>query len=207
MPPAVDDNSATTIAVYAADATQRDTLAALARESGCRLAGATDTAAALHRLLAATPVDVILAPPASGVDPPAWLAAQDVPLIVLAPAAEIGALRGVLDRSGASLLPLPASPRALRLAIDAAREGLRLVPIAAPAPEATGAAAGDPLTPRELDVLNAMADGVSNKVIARRLGISFHTVKFHVAAVLEKLDADSRTEAVAEAARRGLVML
>ena len=58
------------------------------------------------------------------------------------------------------------------------------------------------LTKRELEVLTAMADGASNKVIARRLGISFHTVKFHVAAVLTKLDADSRTEAVMKAACR-----
>jgi DNA-binding NarL/FixJ family response regulator len=63
------------------------------------------------------------------------------------------------------------------------------------------------LTRRELEVLAAMADGASNKVIARRLGISFHTVKFHVAAILAKLDADSRTEAVAKAAQLGLVML
>ena len=63
------------------------------------------------------------------------------------------------------------------------------------------------LTPRELEVLAAMADGVSNKAIARRLGISFHTAKFHVAAILAKLDADSRTEAVARAAHLGLVML
>jgi DNA-binding NarL/FixJ family response regulator len=63
------------------------------------------------------------------------------------------------------------------------------------------------LTPRELEVLTAMADGASNKAIARRLGISFHTVKFHVAAILEKLDAESRTEAVAAAARLGLIML
>ena len=67
-----------------------------------------------------------------------------------------------------------------------------------------GAAA---LTPREREVLAALADGASNKVIARRLGISFHTAKFHVAAVLAKLDVDSRTEAVAVAARQGLVML
>src|SRR2546430_5923915 len=63
------------------------------------------------------------------------------------------------------------------------------------------------LTPRELEVLAAMADGVSNKAIARRLGISFHTAKFHVAAILAKLNADSRTEAVARAAQLGLVML
>jgi DNA-binding NarL/FixJ family response regulator len=63
------------------------------------------------------------------------------------------------------------------------------------------------LTPREREVLAALADGASNKVIARRLGISFHTAKFHVAAVLAKLDVDSRTEAVSVAARQGLVML
>ena len=63
------------------------------------------------------------------------------------------------------------------------------------------------LTPREIEVLAAMADGASNKMIARRLGISFHTVKFHVASILAKLDADSRTEAVAQGARLGLVML
>lgn len=63
------------------------------------------------------------------------------------------------------------------------------------------------LTARERDVLAAMADGISNKAIARRLGISVHTVKFHVAAILAKLDADSRTEAVAKAAQSGLVML
>ena|SRR5579871_3812121 len=64
-----------------------------------------------------------------------------------------------------------------------------------------------PLTPREIEVLSAMADGASNKAIARRLGISFHTAKFHVATILAKLDADSRTEAVARAAHLGLVML
>jgi DNA-binding NarL/FixJ family response regulator len=52
-----------------------------------------------------------------------------------------------------------------------------------------------------------MACGASNKVIARRLGISLQADKFHVAAILAKLDADSRTEAVARAAHLGLVML
>ena len=63
------------------------------------------------------------------------------------------------------------------------------------------------LTARELEVLTAMADGATNQAIARRLGISFHTVKFHVAAILEKLDADTRTEAVMKAAQLGIVML
>jgi DNA-binding NarL/FixJ family response regulator len=63
------------------------------------------------------------------------------------------------------------------------------------------------LSKRERAVLTAMTDGLSNKQIARRLGISFHTVKFHVASILEKLDVDTRTEAVIKAAQLGLVML
>ena len=56
-------------------------------------------------------------------------------------------------------------------------------------------------------VLAALADGASNKEIARRLDISFHTVKFHVAAILDKLEAESRTEAVVKASQLGIVML
>jgi len=66
---------------------------------------------------------------------------------------------------------------------------------------------GPRLSTREIAVLIAMADGLSNKEIARRLGISFHTVKFHVASILEKLEVDTRTEAVIKAAQLGLVML
>jgi DNA-binding NarL/FixJ family response regulator len=57
------------------------------------------------------------------------------------------------------------------------------------------------LSEREMVVLTVMADGLSNKEIARRLGISFHSVKFHVASVLEKLEVDTRTEAVIKAAK------
>jgi DNA-binding CsgD family transcriptional regulator len=63
------------------------------------------------------------------------------------------------------------------------------------------------LTPRELDVLALMAGGASNKAIARQLGISVHTAKFHVGSILDKLDATGRTDAVAHAARRGVINL
>ena len=63
------------------------------------------------------------------------------------------------------------------------------------------------LTQRELDVLALMAEGASNKMIASRLGISVHTVKFHVGSLLDKLDATGRTDAVAHAARRGVIEL
>ncbi|VIO78853.1 Transcriptional regulatory protein LiaR [Bradyrhizobium ivorense] len=92
--------------------------------------------------------------------------------------------------------------------------GLRL---AVPGEQATAAivarskeagAGGDfELTPRELDVLALLAEGASNKMIAQRLGISVHTAKFHVGSLLDKLDATGRTDAVAHAARRGVINL
>lgn len=63
------------------------------------------------------------------------------------------------------------------------------------------------LTPRELEVLTLLAEGASNKMIARRLGISVHTAKFHVGSLLDKLDAVGRTDAVAHAARIGVINL
>jgi DNA-binding CsgD family transcriptional regulator len=63
------------------------------------------------------------------------------------------------------------------------------------------------LSPRELEVLALLAEGASNKLSARRLGISAHTAKYHVASLLEKLDAVSRTDAVAHAARIGVLHL
>jgi NarL family two-component system response regulator YdfI len=65
----------------------------------------------------------------------------------------------------------------------------------------------EPLTPREHEVLRMLALGLANKGIAARLNISEHTVKFHVAAILGKLGAASRTEAVALGIRRGLILL
>jgi two-component system nitrate/nitrite response regulator NarL len=63
------------------------------------------------------------------------------------------------------------------------------------------------LTPREAEVLSLLAEGLSNKLIADRLKISDHTAKFHVNSILNKLGAETRTEAVVLAARRGLLML
>jgi DNA-binding NarL/FixJ family response regulator len=80
-----------------------------------------------------------------------------------------------------------------------ARRSARSVAPAAPLDE--------PLTERELEVLRELALGLPNKAIALRLGISEHTVKYHVGEILGKLDAASRTEAVMLAARRGLLPL
>lgn len=65
----------------------------------------------------------------------------------------------------------------------------------------------EPLSARELEVLDLVAEGLSNKLIAHSLSISEHTVKTHVASIFAKLGVSSRTEAVSQAVRRGLVML
>ena len=102
----------------------------------------------------------------------------------------------------------------LDLAVRSAEAGLVLLdlPIAAtslalPAAVAAPPLTSEPLTARELQVLQLVAQGLPNKGIARRLGISENTAKFHVASLCGKLGASSRTEAVTLAARRGLILL
>ena len=63
------------------------------------------------------------------------------------------------------------------------------------------------LTPREIEVLRLLARGFGNKEIAARLGISEHTAKFHISSIIGKLDVSSRTEAVTQGLRRGLILL
>jgi DNA-binding NarL/FixJ family response regulator len=67
------------------------------------------------------------------------------------------------------------------------------------------ALSGEPLTPREVEVLELLAEGLANKGIAARLGISDQTVKFHVSSICGKLPAANRTDAVRRAIRRGLI--
>ena len=63
----------------------------------------------------------------------------------------------------------------------------------------------EPLTPREFDVLEHLAEGLTNREIAAKLGISHHTVKFHLTSLMDKLDVHSRTEAVTTASRLGIL--
>ncbi|MBC6935457.1 MAG: DNA-binding response regulator [Chloroflexi bacterium] len=109
-------------------------------------------------------------------------------------------------------LPGDAAPDALAAAITAAASGLAVM---TPGLLETLLPPGDPaaeppveaLTARERDVLQLLAEGLPNKTIARRLGITDHTVKFHVNAIMGKLNAQSRTDAVVKATRLGLIIL
>jgi DNA-binding CsgD family transcriptional regulator len=102
------------------------------------------------------------------------------------------------------LASLLGSVAGLALAAPGQRADVAIVPREQPG---KGEARDVELTPRELDVLALMAEGASNKAIARQLGISVHTAKFHVGSILDKLDATGRTDAVAHAARRGVIHL
>jgi NarL family two-component system response regulator YdfI len=114
-----------------------------------------------------------------------------------------------------AILPREASASEIGASIEAVAAGLVVLhPSVVPGTMAPGtrrAARGEtrtePLTRRELEVLSMMAEGLGNRAIARHLGISTHTVKFHVAAILDKLHARSRTAAVSAGVRLGLLMV
>jgi len=133
-----------------------------------------------------------------------------VPVLLLAEDLQ-AAWTSAARRAGVrALLHRRASAEELASAVGAVAAGLVVLhqdvfrPVHAPAPTAEEERA---LTPRELEILEMLAEGLSNQTIARRLHISTHTVKFHVAAILEKLGAGTRTEAVTLGVRRGLISL
>lgn len=127
-----------------------------------------------------------------------------LPVVVLvdngahARAAAARGARGVVRRM--------ADPERVEAALGAVAAGLTVLDFAL-APSQSETEGGPPLTPREREVLELVATGASNRRIAKRLGISEHTAKFHVNGILVKLGASTRTEAVTIAARRGLLML
>ena len=110
------------------------------------------------------------------------------------------------------LLSREAQPERILAAVLAVSQGLiaidpRLGGALLPNPDVVDSVPLEELTQRELEVLELMAEGLSNRSIAARLGISEHTVKYHVNAILRKLGAQSRTEAVVRATRSGLILL
>jgi DNA-binding NarL/FixJ family response regulator len=116
---------------------------------------------------------------------------------------------GSADLGQAGILPRDPWPAQIDAALRAAAAGL-IVRGAMPAQPAFGTYPSDDvplLTPREIEVLTAIGDGLSNKEVALRLGISPHTVKFHVEALFDKLDVTSRAEAVHKGLKRGLIDL
>jgi NarL family two-component system response regulator YdfI len=141
--------------------------------------------------------------------------AAETPVILLTDHSRPGWTAEALRSGVRAILPSDVSPDQLAAALQAVIAGLVVVhPSEIPAALPQGAVArpplaelAEPLTPREREVLQLLASGLVNKEIAARLSISEHTVKFHVASILGKLGAATRTEAVSLGIRRGLVLL
>ncbi|MGO9831772.1 MAG: helix-turn-helix domain-containing protein, partial [Myxococcaceae bacterium] len=121
------------------------------------------------------------------------------------------AARAVLAAGAAGALLRAVEPATVGAALLAVTHGLTVSEASfrhlRPLPELPAPASPGDFTPREREVLALLAEGLPNAAIAERLGISRHTVKFHVNALLQKLGVERRTEAVVRAARLGLVVL
>ena len=142
---------------------------------------------------------------------------RDLPVVLLAEILDPQTTAQALRMGARAVLPAELPRPQLLAALEAVSRGfLVAMPVEAETivavsqiPSATNGVEEllEPLTPREQEVLRMLALGLANKEIAARLNISEHTVKFHVAAILGKLGAASRTEAVAVGIRHGLILL
>ena len=173
----------------------------IASTPGLEVAGAYPDLSGLDSLRP----DVVLS-----TDPP-----QDLspPLVLLSAEAQAAWTPDLLRLGVRAVLPRDASAEEIVAAVEAAASGLAAIdprdleallatasPVAAVADTAI-------LTAREHEVLGMLAEGAANKNIAWKLGISEHTVKFHVASILAKLNASTRTEAVTLGIRKGMILI
>ena len=205
--------------------------AILAREPSLVVVGGATTSASLAEEIAEHEPDVLLVEFAGSDDDALAMlhvlsgnlddgARPSPALVVLADDGDAAPLVAAFGAGVRGLLPRDAPPHEIVAAVGAAAAGLVAVTteifatmrssttVGAPTTAGRADAAREaPLTPRELEVLRMIADGLGNKQIAARLAISEHTVKFHVGSVFAKTRASTRAEAVMIGARRGLIVL
>jgi DNA-binding NarL/FixJ family response regulator len=168
--------------------------------------------------LAASRPDVLVVDEASLIDDIARTALvsydNSPALVVLSD--DSGTAAGLRDMPvrGWGIVSPDAPPSELQAAVVASAQGLVVLPLAIASQALTqrsavqavvGESLPEPLTGRERDVLSLISQGLPNKLIARQLSISEHTVKFHVSSIYTKLGASSRTDAVSKGARLGLI--
>ncbi|HTF42701.1 MAG TPA: response regulator transcription factor [Terriglobales bacterium] len=138
----------------------------------------------------------------------------DAAIVLLTAVNDARSISRLLRNRVRAILSRESDPDDVISAIYAAHDGLVL--LSAPAAESWAAlyddralevetGSSEEITSRETEVLRMLAEGLVNKDIATRLGISEHTVKFHISSILDKLGASTRTEAVALGIRRGLI--
>ncbi|HXE56865.1 MAG TPA: response regulator transcription factor [Gemmatimonadales bacterium] len=194
--------------------------ALLGRRDDFQVSGSSGDLAALPGRLAREEADVVVVDVDTGEAALALLdglepEARGPALLLLVERPELWASEA-LRRGGRGVLPRRVAGGELVAAVEAAAAGLVVLhPVAADGVTAARGAPAHripeidehPLTPRELEVLEMLAEGLANRTIAERLGVSDHTVKFHLASIFAKLGVRTRTEAVTQGIRRGWIML
>ncbi|HEY4000412.1 MAG TPA: response regulator transcription factor [Candidatus Xenobia bacterium] len=168
-------------------------------------------------LAAASPDVVLLMLETGETEVMGELSALPAPPPVVVLTEELGSwVQTWLKHSVLGLLPRHADSPQILAALHAAAQGLNtlhplfapsLSPSAPPGPRPSMGSSLSHLTPREVEVLGMLAEGLGNKIIADRLKISEHTVKFHLSSIFSKLHAGSRTEAVTMGARLGYIVI
>jgi NarL family two-component system response regulator YdfI len=202
------------VAVVASSAVRRTGLESIVRSHAeFQLAGSFGRVASLKSFSRSTELDVIVIDSDSIYDL-LLEPTSDAAVVLLAEISDARSISRLLRKGVRAILSRQSDPDDVLSAIYAAYDGLVL--LSTPTAESLAAVYGDKplevedelseeITSRETDVLRMLAEGFVNKDIAVRLGISEHTVKFHISSILDKLGASTRTEAVTLGIRRGLI--
>jgi len=202
------------IAVAATSAVRRAGLESIVRSHAeFQLAGSFEAVANLVSFARRTELDVIVID-SDSIPDLLFEPTSDAAIVLLTEVSDARSISRLLRSGVRAILSRESDPDDVVSAIYAAYDGLVL--LNTPTAESLAAVYGDQLpeveedlseeiTFRETDVLRMLAEGLVNKDIAARLGISEHTVKFHISSILDKLGASTRTEAVMLGVRRGLI--
>jgi NarL family two-component system response regulator YdfI len=202
------------IAVAATSAVRRAGLESIIRShTELQLAGSFGTAASLASFARSSELDVIVID-SNSIHDLLLEPTSEAAIVLLTEVSDARSISRLLRSGVRAILSRESEPDDVLSAIFAVYDGLVLLSM--PTAESLAAVFGDQplevedelseeITSRETDVLRMLAEGLVNKDIAARLGISEHTVKFHVSSILDKLGASTRTEAVTQGIRRGLI--
>jgi len=203
------------VAVLSVASPWRDAAAVLVSEvNGVQYVGSASTTGALARLAPMPDAIVCDAPDDVAIETLLESDVLELPFLILTDEVDHETALRVLRAGGVALLQRHPTADQLATALHAAVDGLCVLSpahattLTDPAADTPRSAEWiQPLTPRELQILRMLSEGLPNRTIAAQLEISEHTAKFHVGQILAKLDAESRTEAVTIGIRHGLIMV
>jgi two-component system, NarL family, response regulator YdfI len=209
------------VVVAAASAVRRGGLEAIVRgNSSLRLVGSSPTLVGLASRIQEMQAAVVLAdlpePDSQFIATAAMLEQAGTGVVALIDSPDAKWTARALRSGVRAILPRDSAESEIQAAVSAVESGLVLLDPAVTRDLASQARVTNPemapeileeLTSREVEVLKLMAEGFGNKEIGSRLGITDHTVKFHISSILAKLGASSRTEAVTQGIRMGLIVI